>query len=319
MAPSKLLKPQALKDGDRLAIIPLASTIQKNVLDSGLQFIKQLDFKAELIFDPVFRNYKSMFSAVSAKKRAEGLLGAFKNKNIDAVLSVRGGYGSAEMLPLIDFKAVARSAKIFCGFSDITALLVNLYQKSGLVCVHAPSLLTYGDKALKGSQDALKSLAVLNWFLRGEIKNPFEKTNLKIIKKGASSVKGRLTGGNLCILASLLGTEWEANFDKHIVFLEETGEAPYRVHRMLTQMRLAGKFDKVQALLLGDFIDTRKSVDKKEPTYEEVILDVFKDKKFPILKGLPVGHGDLNYPMPIGLNAELKQNRLEFREQAVIL
>lgn len=315
------MKPQALKSGpssrakEVAAIMAIASPLKKKVFHEGLEFIERSNLGYKILLQPC--SGRSMFSCATPKVRAAALLKAFRDKNISAILSVRGGYGSAELLPLLDFKVFGRNPKLFVGFSDLTAILINLYQRSNLACIHGPSLLTYGSKALGGSRNAAKSAASLLQLMRGEIINPFERINLEPLKRSRSRAEGRLTGGNLAILTSLLSTPWEPDFDGRIVFLEEIGEAPYRVHRMLLQLKTAGKFRGVKALVLGDFIDNRPK--RSGPTYEDVVRDIFRDSNFPILGKLPVGHGDLNLPVPIGVKAAINRNRLEIIEPAVLV
>ncbi len=317
--PSNLLKPQALKEGSHVAILPLASAVKKNIFEIGQNYIRSKKIIPKTTINPVFSGYKSLFSTTSANKRSEEFEKAFLTKEIKAVLSLRGGYGSAEMLPLINFNLIKKNPKIFVGFSDTTALLINLYQKAGLVCIHGPSYIVHGFKATGGDKQAERSLHLLHELISGNIINPFEKIKLEPLKKVSKDVNAKLTGGNLSILVSLMGTIWEPDFNNHILFLEETGEAPYKIHRMLLQLKQAGKFKKIKGVVLGDFIDSRTDIDPKEPRFCDVFRDIFKNDQFPLLQGLPVGHGSLNYPVPLGVSAKLTKNRLEIIEQAVIL
>ena len=140
---SNLLKPRQLKNADKIALIPLASPVEKKIFRAGLKYIQKMGFKSSIAIDPTIKSYKHLFSCESAKKRTLVLHKLFKDKKINAVLSVRGGYGSAQMLPHLDWSLIRKHPKIFMGFSDLTALLVNIYQRSGLCVIHAPLFVTY--------------------------------------------------------------------------------------------------------------------------------------------------------------------------------
>ena len=316
---AKLLKPHALKLPASVAILPLASLVKKNIGIEGVKYARQLGITPSAPLELTFKNYKYLFSSAPAKIRANELTREFISKQSQAIFSLRGGYGSTQLLPFLRLSAFKKLPKIFVGFSDITALLINLYQKSNLICFHGPSIITFGFKIRQGNLQAKKSIDSLMELLKGNIINPFENYKLDFLKKGKKNIKGRLTGGNLSILCSLIGTKWQPDFKNHIVFLEEIAEPPYKVHRMLIQLKQAGLFKGVKGILLGDFIDTRKEVDKKEPDYDRVFLDIFKDSDISIWKGLPIGHADLNLAIPIGVNAELFHNRLEITESSVVV
>ena len=315
----KILKPHAVSLGSSLAVMALSSPVKAEILEGGLEYIKASGFEPHTILNPSgdFGKHEHLFASDTASKRATALEQSFESKDISGIISVRGGYGSIALLPLINFNQFKNTPKLIVGFSDLTVLLLNIYKHSGLISVHGPSLITYGAKAKNNNLEAKTSLEVLIGLMTGKIVNPFEGMVFQKVS-GGSEGSGRLIGGNLTMIQTLMGTPWEVDFSNHILFLEDVGEDPYKVHRALTQLRFGNKFKGVQGVLLGDFTYANQDKERAGPSYHDVFVDVFKDFNFPVLTGLPVGHGDLNYPVPIGVKARIIDNKLEMLETTVI-
>ncbi|MCO6430631.1 MAG: LD-carboxypeptidase [Deltaproteobacteria bacterium] len=316
--PRKLLKSKALLKGETVGLIGLASPVRPDLFQSGCSYIEKAGLKAAVPVDPskFYGDYTYLFSANSVEERLRALYSLYQDKNVSAVLSVRGGYGSMELLPHLKFDLLRSNAKVTVGFSDATAFLIALYQAAGLAVIHGPSLVTLGPRCEKSS-DAATSISKLLELLRGEIANPFEGMVFEEVAGCSKPGIGRLIGGNLSILAALSGTPWQPMCRNHILFFEETGEEPYRIHRMLTQMKLAGVFEGLKGVLVGQCNGYESNEDFK-PKVRDVVRDVFNEYSVPVLQGLPFGHGDLNFPIPIGIEARIFENKLELLEKSVL-
>jgi muramoyltetrapeptide carboxypeptidase len=206
-------------------------------------------------------------------------------------MCARGGYGSLRILPLLDYARVAEHPKAVIGFSDVTALLWALYSRCGLIGFHGPLVTTLADAA-PADRSALWNAVASEESLRLH----FESA--AVIRLGRACAP--VAGGNLTTLCHLLGTPYAPAFRDHIVFLEDRGEAPYRLDRMLTQMKMAGCFDGMQGLVLGSFDDCGA----REEVWG-VVAEVFGDAEWPILVGVDAGHGGPNVTIPLGVEAAL--------------
>jgi muramoyltetrapeptide carboxypeptidase len=232
--------------------------------------------------------------------RADVLNRLFADPGIDAVMCARGGYGSLRILPLLDYARMAAQPKALIGFSDITALLTAVFSRCGLVTFHGPVVTTLADaskRTLAGLRAAVASDRPLT--VRSE--------GATALRTGSAS--GPVCGGNLTTLCHLLGTPFAPRFRSRIVFLEDRGEAPYRVDRMLVHMRTAGCFEGIKGLVLGSFDDCGTPAE-----IQAIVTDVFQGAQFPILAGVEAGHTEPNLTLPLGVRAALDAGRrtLEF-------
>ncbi len=312
----KIIKFNPVLRGDTIGIHAPSAALEHNKFKEALNKLESDGYKTKIAFDPSAAYGKSdhMFAAASLSERVRTLHALFRDRKVKAILTARGGYGAMEMLPHLDYALLRKNPKPLIGFSDVTALLNAIYQKSGLLTVHAASLSTFSytpdhDNFAADSCEALLEL------LRTPGYQTF-KGSYSAIKKGSG--KGRLIGGNLSVLVSLLGTAWAPRLKDTILFLEETGESPYRIHRMLLQLQLATNFKDLKGVVLGSF---HGCVHKhgSGPDVEMVFSDIFKGVRFPVIKGVPIGHHSLNLPIPVGIMAEIRHNELEFLESPIIL
>lgn len=303
--------PRRLITGQTIGVVALSSACEEKRFQAGVRYLESLGFRVKVALDPC-RYYGSkhfMFSSDSAQNRAQALHALFADSEVSAIVVARGAYGSMEVLPLIDFKLVRDNCKLICGFSDATAVLSAIYQHAGIVALHGPSLESAFSKAALGDEAGLTSSQALLSCMRGETQPWFAGLELSNFA-GSSAAEGPLTGGNLTILSHLMGTPWEPEFSEHIVFLEETGEPPYRVHRMLLQLKIAGKFAGVRGIFLGRFSNCVHA-QGLGPSLDEVLKDIFKDYAFPVLGFAPFGHSGLNYPLPYGVRSRISAQGLE--------
>lgn len=286
------LIPSKLRPGDTIGIAAPASPFDPLKLERGIHILREMGFSvvtSDLIFE------KTGYLAGSDRQRAAHLNRLFTDDAVDAVMCARGGYGSLRLLEFIDFETVARHPKLFVGFSDLSVLLSSFYCRCGLITVHGPVVTTLETGVGTGG-DMLRSL-----LYSGEPPVIYPE-------KGITIKSGRVTapviGGNLATLNHLMGTGFEPDFSGHIVFLEDIGESLYKIDRMLTQMKLAGCFEKIAGLVLGSFENCGDEEDI------HVLIDrIFHHVNVPILAGLGIGHGKNNGVLPLGLKATLDAGR----------
>ncbi len=294
--------------GDTLGIASTSSSVAPDIFFKGVRQLENFGFKAFWDINP-FMNYESKeggFSTCSAAKRAKSLEDLFVNKDISGIIAARGGYGATELLPLLDYKKIGEHKKIFVGYSDVSVLLLNLYKRSGIPSIHGGTIGAEFSKAeeSKYSRESVKLLVKMitdesfRVFLKGES-----------LRSGEG--KGKLIVSNLTMLLTLLGTSWDVSYDNSILVIEDVGEAPYRVRRSLVQLKQAGKLDKLKGVLFGRFsrILKKEGLSIKE-VIEGSLKDIFLDTSYPILYGVEVGHNGLNVPLPLGCEAQIRDNCL---------
>ena len=246
----------------------------------------------------------------------------FADDEVDAIFCLRGGYGTPRILPYLDYDLMRARPKILLGMSDITGILSAIHTKTGVVVFHGPNASSnFSAYSLSEFKKVLMHptpttpIGAVPPFEAGE--GNVERTNrLTYITGGVA--KGRLIGGNLSLISILMGTEFEPDFRGRIVFLEDVHEAPYRIDRMLTQLRLAGKLQQAAGIVFGKFTDS----DTEGNTFsvEEVLRDRTEDLGIPVVRGMMIGHVSQQTVVPIGIEAELDGDAgtLRLLEPAVI-
>lgn len=244
-------------------------------------------------------------------ERAADINSAFSNPEIRGILAVRGGYGCMRILPLLNDKMIRRNPKVLMGFSDITALLVGISKRCGFVTFHSPTA--------SSSQDDYS----MDWLMRavsvveplGELvqPDPLPTDAYRLYSLQGGSAKGRLVGGNLSLLAHIMGTPWAPDLRDSILFIEDVNEAPYRVDRMLTQLIISGAMSKCRGVIVGHF----SRGDESSPDSEWKTADVLRDRLgglgIPVTVGWAVGHVRTKLTLPLGVLAEMDADDLTFK------
>jgi muramoyltetrapeptide carboxypeptidase len=298
-----LIKPKSIKPGSTVAFIAPAGPINEEKLKSAQIKLETMGFHVK--FTDRILNQKG-YLAGDDNSRLEDFHAAFTNKEIDFILCIRGGYGSSRIVDKIDFTLIKNNPKIFIGFSDITVLLNSIWQKTGLVTFHG----VVGNSNFSDytRQQFLSILSSKTPGYEIDAQNP---DNLGYIHQGIAS--GKLVGGNLSLIISLLATEYEIDFTNKLVFIEDIDEAPYKIDRMLTQLILAGKLQKAAGIILGEFkgcdIDNLNTVQKNSLSLSDVLCDRLGGLNIPVLTGFSFGHVDHQAVFPIGIMAELDTNK----------
>ncbi len=323
MAAQELLKLKALKPGAKIGIIAPASPAHPELVERGVNKLENLGFELISPLDPSkrFENLGKNLSSASAADRAEAFMGLIEREDCAMILAVRGGYGSVEMLPQLDFKKIRQARKPIAGYSDITALLSAVYKHSGIPTIHGPSLaaeFACAAPAKDGEdlvsyeaqrQEAQLSCDSLIDMLQGKKTAPYP---LETVVEGEA--EGRLIVGNLSIFQTLLGTNWDPDFTDSILLIEDVGEAPYRIHRILTHLTQAGKFSAIRGLVYGRF---SKCVAEHGPDVDQVMQEIFSPHGIPVARTNCFGHNGLNMALPLGCQARLGGESLELLEGPV--
>jgi muramoyltetrapeptide carboxypeptidase len=287
-----LIPPPRVKPGAVFGVAAPASPFDRGLLERGIEVLRALGF--EVVFSDRLFAARGHLAGTDAERAAD-FNSLFDDPDIHAVICARGGYGSLRILPLIDYRRIAAHPKAIVGFSDISALLWGIYSRCGLAAFHGPVLTTLAASTAATQQALLEALGA-----EGEL--IFNCTDAVTLRTGCAA--GPVCGGNLTTLSHLLGTPYAPDFRRHILFLEDCGEAPYRIDRMLTQMKLAGCFENLMGLLLGSFEDCGPA-----QAVHAVVEDVLGDAGFPILAGLNAGHREPNRTLPFGIPARLDAER----------
>ena len=317
-----LIRPRALKAGDTVGLITPATYVpDPDRLASAERMVKYFGLRMKMGKNAGKRmgDYR-----ISIDERLDDIHAMFRDQEVDAVFAIRGGYGSMHILDRIDYDLIRRNPKVFLGYSDITAMHLAINKHAKLVTFHGPITLSrFTDYTQKYFRKALFETQPM-----GAVTNPPETNELRpshplrTIRPGIAS--GRLIGGNLTLISNTLGTPYEIETRGQILFLEDVDEEPYSIDRMLTHLRLAGKFDGVAGVIFGECQDCRPKDYKPSSTIPyglgEVLDNILGGLKVPVLYGLTIGHTDDQLTLPLGVSATLNATKgaLEIKESGVV-
>jgi muramoyltetrapeptide carboxypeptidase len=294
LANAKIIRPAALRRGDKVGLIAPASSFSRERFLTGCDRLGQMGYEPvypQNIFD------RDIYFAGTVERRAREFHEFWRRDDIAALICVRGGYGSNYLLEKVDYGMIAERPKILLGCSDITSLLTAIHDRTGLIGFHGPMV---AKDIADGTFDGLSWQSALQGASNWEV----PANNVEVLRIGKAS--GRLYGGCLSMMVASLGTPYEIQTENCILFIEDIAEKPFRIDRMLMQLRLAGKLEKVRGFIFGEMLDC---LPPKGETYtlQEVILRVLEPYKVPIVHGLKSGHvSSGNITLPIGVAAELE-------------
>ncbi|WP_417886428.1 S66 peptidase family protein [Zunongwangia sp.] len=307
--PKNKLIPKALKEGDTIGIISPSGAIYENApYEIAKESFEAMGLKVK--FGKYTRNRYGHLAGTD-KERAAELNEMFKSPKIDAIIALRGGSGAARILELLDYKAIAKNPKIFIGYSDITALHLAIYKKTGLVTFHAPlAVSTWNQFSVSHFKSILfeKQTPLLeNPKDKGD--NLTQTTNrTRTITSGKAI--GVLLGGNLSVLTGIMGSDYfPTDWNNKILYVEDVGEKIYAVDRMMTQLELGGVLKQIKGFVFGKCTDCKPGgSDYGSLTLDEVIDHYLKPLNIPAFSGAMIGHIDDNYTIPNGIEAEINAN-----------
>lgn len=287
--PPPLVLPPRLRPGDTVGLVaPAGPLLNEETLAAGIRLLRDMGFEVKHGRDLMRRQG---YLAGSDQQRAGEFRELWADPEVKALVAVRGGYGSLRMLPLLDMQLFRQHPKVLVGFSDITVLLTAILKQTGLLTFHGPMVTT-----LAGSDR--QSIRFFHDLLNRREMDSLKPEGLEILIAG--QVQGRLLGGNLTTLVHLLGTPYELSWQGAILFLEDIGEQPYRIDRMLTHLKEAGRLQGLGGLILGSF----KDCGDQEQIWERAVA-LLQDQKIPLWANFPAGHGKRNHILPLGLEAAM--------------
>ena len=314
-----LVKPPRLASGDTIGVIAPASGLKPDAFDRALQKLASLGFKTKV--GAHARGNRGLFSGTEAE-RLHDLHWAFSDPEVRGIWCVRGGDGAPRLLPDLDYALIRKNPKVFIGYSDITALHLALLQNSGLVTFHGPvASSSFSDYARASVLDVLTrpTAPYVNRVSADHRAKTSPLFKTEVITPGRA--RGRLVGGNLTVLTALAGTPWALREPAgKILFLEDIDEQPYRVDRMLTQLRQSLDLRALTGIALGVFEGCVATEDKPSPPLIEILRERLGDLGVPVIYGLSFGHVRDQFTLPLGLSAELDTTAatVTFLETAVV-
>jgi len=278
----------------KIGIVAPASPFKKEAFDDGNKFISSLGVKTHFT-NRIFK--KTGFTVGEPKQRAVELLEVIKSNDIDAIFFARGGYGCSQILPLLDKQNLSKGLKnkILMGYSDITALFCYFYSKYNTHCLYGPNITSHYFK----NKELLKK--ILNM-------KHGTKQKIKILKKGKTKITAPVFGGCLSVMASLAGTPYIKKLDGHILFIEDTNEAPYKIDRMLTQLIQSGIIKDIKAIAVG----AMEKCDSPNISWKEPVLRIAKELNIPVVYGIRAGHAGFDTVIKLGGKATIDFNKKEF-------
>jgi muramoyltetrapeptide carboxypeptidase len=315
------IKPPRLNYGDTIGIVaPASAPPDPKAIDRSVDALERLGFRPKLAAN-VRRRWG--FLAGSDRERAADLMKMFLDRKVNAILCVRGGYGTARLLPLLDYEKIRANAKIFIGYSDITSLHCAFLVKANLISFHGPMLNSdfikddFAEFTLRSFLDTLMEPKPAGSISRGLSVEGRRKKQARVKGSGISvlhsgKASGQLIGGNLSLICTTLATPYQPSFKSRVLFLEDLDEVPFRFDRMLTHLLNAGLLQQVAGVAIGT---NKNCIDPKAKgckEYRQTMEDVFKERltplKVPVVLGLPFGHMPMNATLPVGVRATLDGN-----------
>lgn len=300
-----LIKPNRLKQGDTIGLFcPAAPAYSRETVQIAQESLAALGFQTK-VGPHVYDRYG--YLAGRDADRASDLHAFFDDKSVTAVMAIHGGWGCARLLPLLDYNLIQRNPKILIGYSDVTALLLAIYAKTGLVTYHGP----VGSATFNGyTVDWFKKLLI-----NGEavtMRNPADKgDNLTQVQDRITTIRpglarGRLVGGNLTVLSHLIGTPYLPDWKNAILFVEDTHEEVYRMDRMFAHLKLAGILDQLAGFVFGKCTDCGTgSGGYGSLTLDDVLTEYIVPLNKPAYSGAMIGHIRDKFTVPLGIEAEM--------------
>jgi muramoyltetrapeptide carboxypeptidase len=286
-------KPLRLRPGGRIGVIAPAGCVAPDLLQAGVEAIRAEGFEVELSANLFAADG---YLAGKASARAEDLTKFFQRRDIDAIFCARGGFGSVQLLPYLS-PELGDHAKIFVGYSDVTTLLNWLRQYCNMVTFHAPMV------AMDMARGLSQRVKAHFWDVLAGTTGTWKLDLGEVIRPGCA--ESEIMGGCLSLLVTTLGTRHEIDTVGKLLFLEDVGEPPYRLERMLTHLKLAGKLDRPAGVVFGDFTGCDGAGSRG---LREIVHDIFHEAPYPVVMGMRAGHGSENLTLPFGVKMMLNGN-----------
>lgn len=300
-----MIRPQRLKKGDTIGLLAASSPVAEGKVRLAAEAVRRLGFKV-VVGESCISKYG--FLAGTDDLRAKDINQMFADKDINGIFNIRGGYGSQRLLDMLDYDLIKTNVKVFAGYSDTTALHIVFNQLCGFITYHSPMPST--ELCKEGLDDYTRY-----WFNKslfdntplGKVQNPRDE---QIIILNGGRAEGNITGGNLSMMVASIGTPYEIDTDGKIIFIEEIGEEPYRIDRMLLQMKYAGKFRNCVGIVLGAFTDCKPEFPDRSLTLIQVFQEILPGNK-PAIYNFRCGHCLPTATIPLGARVSLNVDSKE--------
>lgn len=313
------LFPPRLQAGQTCGLInPAGATFHPDDIALTEEILNALGLQAK--HGPNLLNRRG-YLAGTDQDRASDVNEMFADDEVNAILTVRGGWGCNRLLPYLDYELIGRNPKIIMGYSDITSLLLAIFAKTGLITFHGPvGISTWNEFTLDYVRRILfngEKVDLINPPDDNELNVQFDNRVLTIT---AGRARGILVGGNLAVLSAMVGSEYLPDWKGKIMFVEEVGEDIYRVDRMLTQLKLAGILQQLNGFIFGKCTNCRPGESYGSLTLEEVLDDHIKPLRIPAWYGSMIGHIEDKFTVPIGVEVEIDSDigQIKMLEAAVV-
>ena len=312
---SIMQKPPALLVGDTIAFCAPSGFLDSVRMSLAKTRLEEKGFYI-IREDSIYRRWG--YLAGTDAQRTSELMSYFKDKSVRAIFPGTGGYGSTRILSMLDYDIIKSNPKIFIGFSDITALHIAFNQLANLITFHTPNPM-YGLGSKKGL-DPISELYFWSLLMNSndytyEIPFDLYGDSLKVQTMVPGIASGKLVGGNLSLICSTMGSVYEAKTMGSILFIEDVGEAPYRIDRYLSELKLAGKLDLVNGIIIGRFSRRETEAPDRSTDFQmhQVFQQYFSKMKVPVIFNFPSGHGSINVSLPLGCIVEINTDDETFK------
>lgn len=310
-----LIRPPRVRAGDKVVLVsPATAAFETQPMEIMADAFRALDL--EVTLGGNFYQRHGYFAGTDAERAAD-INAAFADPSVKMIFA-RGGWGSARLLPLLDYRTIAANPKVLLGYSDATALITGVHARTGLVTFHGPTPVS------RFSADHIRRVIMDGEAL--EMRNPVDipdgktvqtEDRIQVLRPGRA--RGTLLGGNLTVLTAIMGSDYLPHFDGAILFLEDVNEAVYRVDRMFTELKLAGILDRIGGFVFGRCTECDPDSSYGSLTLEEVLQEHILPLGIPAFSGSMIGHIGEQFTLPLGVEAELEASAgtLRLLESAV--
>lgn len=317
-ASEKTIKPKRLKPGDMVALIsPSGATATRFEVTLVKESMEALGFKVKFA-DHLLDRYG--YLGGKDEVRAADLMAQFTDPSVAGVVAIRGGWGCARILPLLDYEVIRKNPKVFIGYSDITALILAIHAKTGLVCFHGPiGLDPWNSFTVDYFRKILMEAEPVTMQNPSEAGDHLTQVENRVQTIVAGSTTGILKGGCLSIVSTLLGTEYVPQWKDSILFVEDVDEEIYRIDRMLTHLNLAGVLQQIKGFIFGKCTECNPDEGYGSLTLEQVLDDHIKPLGVPAWYGSMIGHIPMKFTVPVGVEAKIDAEKglIQLLEPAV--
>ncbi|MBU8849817.1 MAG: LD-carboxypeptidase [Desulfobacterales bacterium] len=279
--------PGSLKFGSVLGLCAPSAHFDTEKLNMGIHVLKNLGFEIK-VPEEIFK--KKRYLAGNDMVRANVINQLFSDPDIDGIICARGGFGAMRILEHLNWNIIKQNPKPFIGFSDNTAILLSIIDKTGGFVIHGPNVVSFASASQKTIDSFYNTL--MGSFDKIEVMNG------QVIKSGKCT--GVLKGGNIATISHLLGTRFQPDFKNSVLFLEDIGEPAYKIDRMLTQIKMAGMFNRIQGVITGIFKNCNN-----DDYIEEILSEIFEEYNIPVLSGFDSGHGKVNLSLRMGVDIKM--------------